>query len=188
MLQRAGLRDTLFIAMSNYYYEEKVAYLETLGKTRAGGHDLTPFLIFGLKGIALQCNRLFGEIRTNVKKEIFRNLMHDLFNRLQTPKKRVIADRQIRILEIFLRHDRLEWIDLRREAADIHSDLKNPIKALVRDLNYLIDLEAIRMWWDKEDDKHYIAVDLDWPEKITEITFFQITRNYPKVKSRSFLP
>ena len=27
MLQRTGLRDTLFIAMSNYYYENKTAYL-----------------------------------------------------------------------------------------------------------------------------------------------------------------
>ena len=30
MLQRAGLRDALFIALSNYYYEEKSAYLAAL--------------------------------------------------------------------------------------------------------------------------------------------------------------
>jgi len=30
MLQRVGLRDTLFIAMSNYYYEEKAGYLNAL--------------------------------------------------------------------------------------------------------------------------------------------------------------
>jgi Fic family protein len=61
MLQRIGLRDTLFIAMSNYYYEEKLAYLRALNESRAGGHDLTPFLKFALKGVESQCKRLFGD-------------------------------------------------------------------------------------------------------------------------------
>ena len=50
MLQRAGLRDSLFIAMSNYYYDEKEAYLTKLKEVREREHDLTPFLHFGLKG------------------------------------------------------------------------------------------------------------------------------------------
>ncbi len=57
VLQRAGLRDTAFIAMSNYYYEEKAAYLDVLAEVRSQNHDLTPFINFGLKGIALQCDR-----------------------------------------------------------------------------------------------------------------------------------
>ena len=57
MLQRVGLRDTLFIAMSNYYYEEKAGYLNALAETRALSHDLTPFLKFALKGIEKQCNQ-----------------------------------------------------------------------------------------------------------------------------------
>lgn len=32
MLQRAGLRDALFIAMSNYYYDEKTVYLAALAE------------------------------------------------------------------------------------------------------------------------------------------------------------
>ena len=36
MLQRTGLRDTLFIAISNYYYEEKAEYLSALAEVRAG--------------------------------------------------------------------------------------------------------------------------------------------------------
>ena len=47
MLQRTGLRDSLFIAMSNYYYEEKNGYLTALAEVRASDHDLTPFLLFG---------------------------------------------------------------------------------------------------------------------------------------------
>ncbi len=100
-LQRCGLRDTLFIAMSNYY-EEKNPYLQALADVRANGHDLTPFLSFGLKGIELQCRRLFDEIRVNVSRALYRNLMFDLFNRLKSARKRVIAERQIKILTLLL--------------------------------------------------------------------------------------
>ena len=55
MLQRVGLRDTLFIAMSNDHYEEKIAYLQALNDTGAAHHNLTPFLKFALKGIQIQC-------------------------------------------------------------------------------------------------------------------------------------
>ena len=57
MLQKVGLKDSLFIAMSNYYYEEKNEYLKALAQVRAEPHNLTPFLLFGLKGIDLQCRR-----------------------------------------------------------------------------------------------------------------------------------
>lgn len=45
MLQRAGLRDALFIAMSNYYYDEKNSYLGKLAEVRQRSHDLTAFLV-----------------------------------------------------------------------------------------------------------------------------------------------
>lgn len=42
MLQRTGLRDTLFIAMSNYYYyEHKVGYLNALHETGEAGHRIS---------------------------------------------------------------------------------------------------------------------------------------------------
>ena len=47
VLQRAGLRDTLFVALSNYYYDEKPTYLKTLSQARADDYDLTPFLNSG---------------------------------------------------------------------------------------------------------------------------------------------
>ena len=33
------LRDTLFVAKSNYYYEEKPNYLKALSETRVLNHD-----------------------------------------------------------------------------------------------------------------------------------------------------
>jgi len=133
-LQRCGLRDTLFIAMSNYYYEEKTAYLQALAEVRSRSHDLTSFLVYGLRGIEIQCRRLFDQIRVHVSKALFRNLMYDLFNRLKSARKRVIAERQIKILTMLLEDDMTV-----RELADatgfLYGALKNPVKALMRDIN-----------------------------------------------------
>ena len=131
------MRDPLFIAMSNYYYDEKNSYLAALAEVRERNHDLTPFLVFGLKGIALQCERLSTEIRTQVSKALFRDLMYDLFRRLQSKRKRVIAQRQIEILKLLLREDSMELSALIAATRQFYNALKNPVHALVRDLSQL---------------------------------------------------
>jgi Fic family protein len=186
MLQRAGLRDTCFIAMSNYYYDEKIAYLAALAKVREGNHDLTPFLVFGLKGIAIQTRRLLEEIQHQISKELFRNLMFDLFNRLRTPRKRVIAERQIEILKLLLE---VEWMDLGKiieRTAGAYSSLKDSRNAAIRDLNDLIRLEAVK--FEKLPENRYrLAVRLEWPTEITETAFFAQLKRLPKAKTHSFL-
>jgi Fic family protein len=185
VLQRAGLRDALFIAMSNYYYDEKKTYLEMLGKVRAGSHDLTPFLAFGLRGIATQCNRLFAVIRTNIAKEMFRNLMYDLFDRLQTPKKRVIAMRQIEILKLLLRMDTVGWPEFQQIASQVHKSLTRPMMALVRDINYLGSLGAVHIWKNEKENKIYLRINIEWPAQISETEFFEKTRKFSKAKPHS---
>lgn len=185
-LQRAGLRDTCFIAMSNYYYDEKVAYLAALSSVREQNYDLTPFLIFGLKGIALQSRRLLEEIKHQVAKALFRNLMYDLFKRLKTPRKRVIQDRQIEILKLLLESDALEVREIYKKMERMYSSLNNPTKALTRDLNGLMNLKAIR--FEKIAEGRYrIYLRLAWPTEITETDFFEKLKQLPKAKSHPFL-
>lgn len=186
MLQRVNLKDTLFIAMSNYYYEEKNSYLKTLASVRAVDHDLSEFLIFGLKGIATQCNRLFYEIRKNVAKALFRNVMFDLFNRLRTTRKRVIAERHIDILKRLLAVDTLTLDALTEQTAAIYKPLKNPGKALIRDVNDLLKLRAIG--FNKLPDNRYeLFARLEWPTEITETEFFKNVKEMPKAKTHGFL-
>jgi Fic family protein len=184
-LQRAGLRDALFIAMSNYYYDEKTAYLQALSKVRENGHDLTFFLKFGLRGIALQCKRLFGEIRSNVAKALFRNMMYDLFNRLESPRKRVIAKRQIEILNILLETEEMLWPELYKRTSNLYKGLSDPSRAVIRDLNSLIELGAIR-WIEDGNKEIRFRINLEWPTQITESHFFEIIKRLPKVKPLSF--
>jgi Fic family protein len=186
MLQRAGLRDTCFIAMSNYYYDEKTASLTALAQVREGNQDLTPFLVFALKGIALQSRRLLEEIQHQISKELFRTLMFDLFHRLRTPRKRVIALRQIEILKLLLD---VEWMALEKiieKTVAVYSSLKDPRNAVIRDLNDLIRLKAVK--FEKLPENRYrLGVRLEWPTEITETAFFTQLKRLPKAKTHSFL-
>jgi len=185
-LQRMGLKDTLFIAMSNYYYEEKNGYLKALADVRAQNHDLTPFLIFGLKGIEIQCNRLFAEIRKNVAKVLFRDVMYDLFNRLRTTRKRVIAERHIQMLKLLLGVDDMILDDLTERMKGDYKALKNPQNALIRDINYLLRIKAIG-FKKLEDNRFLLFARLEWPTEITETEFFRHAKEMPKAKTHNFL-
>jgi Fic family protein len=186
LLQRTGLKDSLFIAMSNYYYEEKLAYLAALAEAAANGHDLTPFLRFGLRGVRQQCARLLEEITAHVRKALFRNMMYDLFKRLRTPRKRVVAERHLEILKLLLDHEPRTLTELQRLMDSQYRSLSSPFKALVRDLNDLIRLRAIR--FEKTGEREYqFWPRLEWPTEITETEFFSRVKQMPKAKTHRFL-
>lgn len=186
MLQQTGLRDTLFIAMSNYYYEEKVGYLNALNETRAAGHDLTPFLKFALKGVESQCRRLLSEIRLQVAKALYRNTVTDLFGRLKSPRRRVMSDRHVQLLNLLLDEEEMTLRELTKRTAHFYA-VKNPYKALIRDLNALIELDAISGKRIAAEGDFLISIRLEWPTKITETEFFQRVKAMPKAKVHGFL-
>ena len=190
MLQRVGLRDTLFIAMSNYYYEEKPAYLQALNDARAADHDLTPFLKFGLKGIESQCRRLFGEIRMHVAKALFRNTAAELFGRLKSPRKRVMSERQMRVLSLLLEADSLPLDELLEKTEHFYYSVKNRDKAALRDLAYLVELRAVTAnrpaTPPKDNAPVTIAINLDWPMQITETEFFAQMKKQPQARIGGF--
>ncbi len=186
MLQRAGLRDTCFIPMSNYYYDEKPKYLEALTAARAADYDLTAFLLFGLAGIRQQNTRLLAALKVEVSKSLFRDVMFQLFNRLKTPRRRVIVNRQIEILELLLNAESLEVNALRGRMGARYAGLKNARKALSRDLTELIRLGAIGA--EKLDTGGYrLRARLEWPTEITETEFFKRVKLLPKARMHPFL-
>ena len=187
MLQRAGLRDALFIAMSNYYYDEKNAYLAALAEVRRRRHDLTAFLVFGLKGVALQCIRLSDEIRVHVSKALFRDVMYDLFGRLESKKKRVIAQRQIEILKLLLREDSAPLEAVVQRTGQHYRTLKNPGHALSRDVAQLVLLGAVAVRRGP-DRKPWIDLRPEWPTEITQTDFFERVQRFPKAKASPLLP
>ena len=185
LMQRAGLRDTSFIAMSNYYYDEKPSYLAALAEVREKQFDLTPFLSFALKGLFTQSQRLLTEIRSNISKALYRNLALELFGRLKSARKMVLAKRQLEVIDHLLEVESMELDKLMKTMGGTYGRLKNPIHALVRDLVGLKYLGAIKI--DKKDDnKMYASVRLQWPTEITETEFFRKIKELPKAKTHSF--
>ena len=185
VLQRAGLTDRAFIAMSNYYYDEKPSYLSTLSQVRAANHDLTPFLRFGLRGVRLQCERLTAEIRKHMKKAIFKNMMFDLFNRLQGTRKRVIAKRQVALLKIMLDVGSVGLGELMNKVESHYAgvDFDN---TFLRDVNGLLHLGAITVE-EPTKERYIFHINLDWPQQITESQFFGKIKQMPKAKTYRFL-
>jgi Fic family protein len=183
MLQRAGLTDHLFIAMSNYYYDEKTAYLTALSAVEQPDYDLTPFLLFGLKGIQIQCDRLFKEIRNNVSKSIFKNTVYDLFGRLQNQRRTVIAKRHMAILKIMLEKEAISFGDLAALIDPIYTSLKAGRKGMINDLTHLLGVGALTY----DGENSVLKIDLDWPKSITETSFRANLKKLPKSKAYSFL-
>ncbi len=183
LLQRAGLRDACFIAMSNYYYDEKIQYLTSLAVSGEQVHNITPFLAFALKGIAIQSRRLLEQTKIHVQKELFRNLMRELFDRLKTPRKRVLATRQVSLLELLLDRDSMEIDDLYELVKNYYKELGNPQKAFIRDLNGLIYLKTLKMEREPKD-KIILSVRLEWPTEATISTFMERIKALPKAKTR----
>jgi Fic family protein len=191
LLKRAELKDTLFIAMSNFYYDEKDAYLDILSQVRTTNHVLTPFLKFGLRGIATQCKRLLKEIRRHVSKSLYRDVMSQMYGRLSSTRKRALAKRQVSILERLVDKD-VPW-NLTILYNSVESDYRglNSIgKAFVRDINHLSELKAIvvtrvshqpggHVW-----DAYQVEVRLEWPTEITETEFYSQMSRLPTAKTR----
>lgn len=188
MFQRAGLRDTAFIAMSNYYYDEKNTYLIKLAEVRSSDHDLTSFLNFALKGLEVQCTRLLNEIRRQIQKTLFKDTMYSLFNRLKGKRTRVIRKRQIDILQALLDEDDIELQHLWNRMKPSYVALATPVRTFNRDLSSLYSLGSIQIepvagahpGWN-------IRADLAWPTQITESAFFAAVQKLPQGKTYSFL-
>lgn len=182
LLQRAGLRDICFIAMSNYYYDEKINYLKSLSEVRAADYDLTSFIKFGLTGIEIQSRRVLNEIQVHVSKAVYSNLMFDLFKKLKTSKQRIVSFRQIEILKFLLEKNRVDLGQIFDKLYNhVYKDLKNPEKAIIRDLNSLIVLGAIN--YKRTNDNRMFSPRLEWPMEITHSEFFELIKKMPKAKT-----
>ena len=179
MLRRAGVNDMVMVSLSNYYYEHQQEYLAALYDSRVSGHDLTPFLTFALPAITDRCNALAGEIETHSKRLLYREFARSLFGRLRTRRRRVLAERQLRIIDTLLDDGPLNLLDLVKLVRDPYTNLKFPGRAFVRDVNGLIRLSAVV----RRDDQ--FAVNLDWPLEFSESELLEILERFPSAASAS---
>ncbi len=161
MLKKAGVNDRVMVSLSNYYYNHKEEYLGALFESRQVGHDLTPFLRFALPAVAERCNVVAGQILLNHKRVLFREFARSLFGQLRSPRRRVLAERQLQILETLLDSPSIEPRDFFRRTLAHYQNLKHPDRAQVRDLIGLFDLGAVVFH-----DNH-ISINMEWPQQFS---------------------
>lgn len=173
MLRRAGVNDLVMVSLSNYYYERKDEYLQALSASRSNGHDITPFLLFALRAIANRCNALSKEITDNHRRILFREFARSLFGQLRSPRRRVLAERQLRILEMMIDGRPIEL----EAGFHIYEGLKYPQRAMLRDLVGLVELGAIATIGPHEEEDVQLVVNLDWPQQFSETELLERIEN-----------
>ena len=176
MLRRAEVNNVVMVSLSNYYYERKDEYLVLLYQSRQNGHDITPFLLFALRAIIDRCNSLTEEIADNHRRILFREFARSLFGKLRSPRRRVLAERQLQILELLLDGDSMDLVNLVTQPQPQYAHLKYPRHALVRDISGLFQLGAISL----DSGSTQITLDLDWPQQFSES---ELLERYEKMPS-----
>ena len=161
MLRKAGVNDRVMVSLSNYYYNHIEEYLGALFESRQVGHDLTHFLRFALPAVAERCNVVAGQILLNHKRVLFREFARSLFGQLRSPRRRVLAERQLQMLETLLDSPSIEPGDFFRRTLAHYQNLKHPDRAQVRDLIGLFDLRAVVFH-----DNH-ISINMEWPQQFS---------------------
>ena len=174
MLRRAGVNDVVMVSLSNYYYEHKDEYLASLSQARQNGHDITPFLLFALRAIIDRCNSLTEEITENHRRILFREFARSLFGQLRSPRRRVLVERQLHILDILIDGGSITYSTLFPH----YRDLKYPERAAFRDVHGLWELGAIII-----DSEGEFTLNLDWPQQFSESELLERYENMPTAVS-----
>jgi Fe2+ or Zn2+ uptake regulation protein len=108
--------------------------------------------------------------------------MGQMYNRLQSTKKRALAHRQREILQKLLElNEPITLDELYERLARPYQELKAPVKAFFRDLNYLLRLKAIKAVHHK--DTFLVSVRLEWATEITETKFYEEMNKLPEAKT-----
>ena len=178
MLRQAGVSGLVMVSLSNYYYEHNEQYLAAMSESRRRGHDLTPFLNFALSAVSARCNAVAAGIADHNKRTLFRQFAQSLFGQLRSPRRRVLAERQLHILEELLDSPSPDTTDVFLRPDSEYRRLKHPGRAWFRDVRNLLDLGAIRI-----EENGIITLNLDWPQELSESDLLNRYENLPSAVS-----
>ena len=178
MLRQADVSHLVMVSLSNYYYEHKDDYLAVMSESRERSHDLTPFLRFALPAVSTRCNAVATNIANHNKRTLFRQFAQSLFGQLRSPRRRVLAERQLRLLESLLDSPTLDVADLLHRTVGIYRSLKYPRRAWSRDVIHMLDIDAIKI-----DENGIVTLNLDWPQQLSESELLQRYETLPSAVS-----
>jgi Fic family protein len=92
-----------FYGLSNYFYRNEGEYKKTLQKCRQSQpFDVTPFIIFGLNGFALELKGINNFIKTKLNRVVYRTTLVRAFNQKTGTRRRLLNQREYNLLDFLL--------------------------------------------------------------------------------------
>jgi Fic family protein len=80
LLYKAGINARGFYSLANFYYQHRSEYIHYLDTVRTEtGNDLTPFVLFALRGLASELEEVHREVLLEVREITFRDYVRDVF-------------------------------------------------------------------------------------------------------------
>jgi len=82
LLYKAGINVRGFYSLANFYYKHRGEYINYLNKVRfETDSDLTPFVLFALKGLASELADVHREVLSEVKEIAFRDFVREVLTK-----------------------------------------------------------------------------------------------------------
>lgn len=92
-----------FYGLSNYFYKNERAYKTSLQQCRATQpFDVTPFIVFGLKGFAAELKGINNFIKAKLNRVIYRAMLVRAFNRRIGSRRKLLNQREYSLLNFLL--------------------------------------------------------------------------------------
>lgn len=138
LLYQAGVNARSFYSLANYYYQHRQEYVQFLDHVRfQSGGNLTPFVLFGLKGLVGELQQVHGEVLANVKIIAFRDYAREhlaLYDKLGSS-----AGERMSNLLVYLSRGEVVSLKAIRSGKHTLSQLYHKLtpKTLSRDINFL---------------------------------------------------
>ena len=144
LLYQAGVNARGFYSLANYYYEHRAEYVRHLGLVQFGRtDDLTPFIVFALRGLVEELKSVHEEILAEVRLIAFRDYARETLSADGN-----LGARGERLLNFIveLGAQRVAMVDLRNQRhplARFYRNLTN--RTMARDIKFLEDIGLVKV-------------------------------------------
>jgi Fic family protein len=103
ILHRQGYNVHGFYGLSNYFYQNEKQYKTLLQICRAKRpFDLTPFVLFGIKGFEHELKGINNFIKAKLNRLVYRSVLVRAFNKHVGSRRRLLNEREYHLLDFLL--------------------------------------------------------------------------------------